>query len=196
MTGARIHLRARQERNRATEIHGDSALHALDNFTGDVALIVVGLFDGLPGMGALRLLMRELGIAFLGLAMLHHDQDLVAGLELGIAGGIEGLSDGHQPFRLAANIHHDVVGCEFYNGADDNLVFHRRQANLIRRAMNNAALDTRAGQPGTEGVLVVIAAGLAFVLVWRQLRDWQPAELAAPDNKRAVQQSALLQIAQ
>src|SRR6185436_1333512 len=45
-------------------------------------------------------------------------------------------------------------------------------------------------------VLVVVATGLAVVLVARKLGNWQTPELASPNHQRAVQQSALGKIAQ
>ena len=63
-------------------------------------------------------------------------------------------------------------------------------ADLVGLAVVDAPLDAAAGQPGGEGVRVVVAAGAPF------LHDRQPAELAVPDHQRRVEQAALLQIGQ
>src|SRR5262245_64479674 len=42
----------------------------------------------------------------------------------------------------------------------------------------------------------MVATRLALVLVRGELRDWQPAELAAPDDECRIQQPALLQVAE
>ena len=68
------------------------------------------------------------------------------------------------------------------------------EADLVGLAVMDAALDAAAGEPGGEGVRVVVAAHLLRVL--RPLRHRQPAELAAPDDQRRVEQAALLQVGQ
>src|ERR1700704_6568111 len=64
---AQIHLRAWQERARAEDVYREPALDALDNHSLDRLLLVVSLFDFFPGVDALRLLVREIDVAFLSL---------------------------------------------------------------------------------------------------------------------------------
>ena len=62
-------------------------------------------------------------------------------------------------------------------------------AEVVGRAVGLAALDSAAGEPDGEAVGVVVAAVLA-------LGAGGPAELAAPDDQRLVEQAALLQVGQ
>src|SRR5262249_8882571 len=64
-----------------------------------------------------------------------------------------------------------------------NLVLDGSETQLVGRSIGRAGLDARAGHPGAEGVLVMVAAGFALVLVGGQLSDRQPAELAAPHDQ-------------
>ena len=54
-------------------------------------LLVVSFLDLFPGPQALRLLVREVDVALFGLALVAHDVDFVARLELGLALVIEHL---------------------------------------------------------------------------------------------------------
>ena len=63
------------------------------------------------------------------------------------------------------------------------------EADRVGRAVDGAPLDAAAGQPHGEAVRVVVAA-LAL------LRHRHPAELAAPDDQRLVEQPAPLQVGQ
>ena len=60
-------------------------------------------------------------------------------------------------------------------------------ADLVGRAVDDAALDAAAGQPEGEGVRIVVAARASPFCDERQ-----PTELAAPDDQRLVEQAALL----
>ena len=51
----------------------------------DRRLVVVSLLDVVPRAQALGLLVREVDVAFLGLALFAHHVDFVAGLEPGLA---------------------------------------------------------------------------------------------------------------
>ena len=61
-------------------------------------------------------------------------------------------------------------------------------AEFVGRAVDLAGLEAAAGQEQREGVAVVVAAGAT-------LRDRQAAEFAAPEDDRALQEAALLQVA-
>src|SRR5438445_13733188 len=75
---------------------------------------------------------------------------------------------------------------------DPHALFDGVIAEVVGRSVRDAGLGTAAGHPDGEGVLVVIAAeplGAVALLVHRRA-----AKLASPDNQRAVQQAALLEI--
>ena len=63
----------------------------------------------------------------------------------------------------------------------------RLPADLVGLAVAGTALDPAAGHPDEESVGIVVAAVAFF-------RDRHPAELAAPDDERRVEQPALLEI--
>ena len=107
--GAQVNLRAGQKRVRAENVDGQAALDAVDDDGLDRLLLVVRLLDFFPGVNALRLLVREVDVAFLGLALVAHHVDLVAGLELGLALVIEHFRQRQHAFRLGADID-DHVG--------------------------------------------------------------------------------------
>src|SRR5262245_59383716 len=79
--------------------------------------------------------------------------------------------------------------------ADADFVVDGGEAQLVRCAIGRASLDAAAGHPGAERVFVVVAACLGRVLVGGQLRDRQAAELAAPDEERAIEEATLLEVA-
>src|SRR6185295_12618963 len=66
----------------------------------------------------------------------------------------------------------------------------RVEADLVRRAVDDAALDAAARQPGREAVRMVLAA------VRSRLAARRPAELRRPDHERLVEQSAPLEVLQ
>ena len=72
---------------------------------------------------------------------------------------------------------------------DLDLVLDGVVAVLVGRAVDRAALDAAAGQPDGEAERVVVAAVGA-------LGERRPAELAAPDDQRLVEQAAGLQVLQ
>ena len=55
--------------------------------------------------------------------------------------------------------------------------------------MGDAALDSRASEPGDGGAAVVVAAGAA-------LREGHPAEFGGPDHQSIFKQAARFQIIQ
>src|SRR5262249_17846077 len=66
-------------------------------------------------------------------------------------------------------------------------IHHRGVGEIVGRAVDVAGFEAPAGQPEREGVAIVVAA-LAV------LRYRQPAELAGPQDERAVEEAATPQI--
>ena len=66
-------------------------------------------------------------------------------------------------------------------------IFDGVEADLVGRAMDDAALDPAAGHPDREAERMMVAAVAA-------LRAGRSAELGRPDDDRLVEQPALLQI--
>ena len=61
------------------------------------------------------------------------------------------------------------------------------EAQFIRLPMNMSRLDSAAGQPQAEGLLVMVAAVSS-------LADGRASELATPNDQRIFQQAALFEI--
>ena len=122
-SGTQIRLRPRQERLGAQNIDGQAALDALDHRRLDRLLLVVRLLNLVPGAQPLRLLVGEVDVAFLGLTLVAHDGDLVAGLEARLAGVVHHFGDGEHAFGLGADIHHHVGGGNLQHRALDDVVF-------------------------------------------------------------------------
>jgi DNA polymerase-1 len=67
------------------------------------------------------------------------------------------------------------------------VLLDRPQPDIIRPSQHLSAFHARAGQEHAEAVGVVVPAVAAFA-------HRRPAEFAAPDDKRGIQQAALLQV--
>src|SRR6516225_9796733 len=70
---------------------------------------------------------------------------------------------------------------------DADRVFDRLVTEIVGRAMDVPGLETAAGQPKAEGIAVVVAS-------FAPLRHGQPAEFAGPQNQRAIQEAATLEV--
>src|SRR5688500_5567716 len=73
-------------------------------------------------------------------------------------------------------------------------VLGRVEAEVVRRTVGEARLDAPARHPERERIRVMIATPL-FEIINLPLKKRRAPKLAAPDHKRVVEQSALLQIA-
>ena len=69
---------------------------------------------------------------------------------------------------------------------DVHAIDGRVVADLVGFAVGDAPFDAAAGEPESEGVGIVVAAGLLGLL-----RDRQAAEFAAPDHEGVFQKPAL-----
>src|SRR5580692_1370219 len=121
--GAQVDLRAGQESVRTENVDGEAAFDAIDDHGIDRLLLVVSFFDFFPGVNALRLLVREVDVAFLGLTLLAHHVDLVTGLELRLALVIEYFRQRQHAFRLGADIDYHVGRGQLQHRAFDHAIF-------------------------------------------------------------------------
>src|SRR4051812_4186535 len=74
-----------------------------------------------------------------------------------------------------------------------DLVDERIVAELVRFAIADAGLDAAAGHPNRESIRMMVAAHRLGVFDF-SLQEWRAAKPAAPDDKRVVQQAALLEV--
>src|SRR5581483_114456 len=124
--GAQIHLRAGKKRLCSLDVHGEPALDTFHDHGLDGLLLVVGLFDIVPGSQARCLLMRKVNVAFLSRTLVAHYVDFVTGLELGIAFVIQHFGNGQHPLRLGADVHDDMRRSNLQHRALYYLVFADR----------------------------------------------------------------------
>ena len=110
---AKVDLGAGQERARAENVDRQAALDAVDDASLDGGLVVVGFLDLVPGVQALRLLVGEIDVALFGVALLAHDVDFVAGLDVDVAFVVLELGHRYDAFGLVADVDDDVLGVTF-----------------------------------------------------------------------------------
>jgi hypothetical protein len=119
-------LRARQERARAGDVDGQTALDAIDHHRLDRLFLVVSGLDVIPGTQSLRLLVREVDVAFFGFPFIPHHIDFVARLEAGFALVIQHLGERQHALGLGADVDHHVLVGKLKHGAFDDAVFADR----------------------------------------------------------------------
>src|SRR5262249_19737793 len=107
-----VSLRSWEKCLSSQNVHREPALDAVENNSLNRRFLVVGLFDLIPCAQPLRLLVRKVDVTFLGLALLAHDIDFLAGLKFGFTLVIENFSKRKHAFRLCADIDHDVGGSD------------------------------------------------------------------------------------
>ena len=103
------------------DVDGEAALDAADHDALDGRLVVGGLLNAVPCAQALGPLVVDQVAAF-GLLALDHHFDVVAGLELHLAGVVGHLLQGQKPLGLEADIDHQKLFSLFHHLAGDNLV--------------------------------------------------------------------------
>jgi hypothetical protein len=118
--GTHIDLRSGQERA-DTDVHGQTALDALDDAADDDLAILVGLLDLVPNLHLLGLLAREDDVAFTILGALEKHVDGVAGLRSNLAGLVDELFDWNDAFGLEADVDDDFRRRHFHDRAFDDL---------------------------------------------------------------------------
>ncbi len=126
------------------------------------------LLDRVPDTEPLGLFVPQQVAAF-GLLALNHDIDAVAGLQLRLAGVIEDLIEGNQPFGLHAYIHDDVLVGQL----DDRARHNRGVVEGLRSGFRRLLAVERFERGGevlhTEVGLVVMWLGRFFAsLQFRQ----------------------------
>ena len=167
-----VNLRAGQKGARAHDVHGQAALDAVDDPGLHRSLVVVGLLDLVPGLQALRLLVREIDVAFLGVARFAHDGDFVAALHRDVALGVGKLGNRNDAFGFVADVHHHVLRRDLQYGAGDDLLFVERSFGLgllLLEAFESRGEVFHAGfffgvRSGRRSGLLVMSAGIGCLV--------------------------------
>ena len=66
-------------------------------------------------------------------------------------------------------------------------IFNSRQAEFISGTITESRLDTAAGHPHGESVMVVVSSLLSFT-------GWSAAKLSTPNHKRVFKHATLFQV--
>src|SRR5579871_2348533 len=93
-----------------------------------------------------------------------------------------------EPVRQSGVIEAEQVKDGRVQVVDVDLVRRRIETELIAGADGGASFGAAAGQPHGKAIRMVVPAIAAA------LNHRRPAELAAPDDERIVEQAALLQV--
>src|SRR4029079_7085476 len=101
--GAQVHLAAGQEGAHA-DVHGQPALHALDDAAGDDAALLVGALHVVPDLHLLGLLLGEDHVAFLVLRLLQEHVHGVPDLDVHLPRLVAELLDGDDALGLVADV--------------------------------------------------------------------------------------------
>ena len=127
-----VDLRSRQERAHA-DVHGESALDALDDAADDDLPFLVGLLDLVPNLHLLGLLAREHDVAVAIFGALEQDVDDVAGLRRHLAGLVDELFDGDDAFGLEADVDDDFRRRHLDDRALDDFTFREvAEAGIVK----------------------------------------------------------------
>src|SRR5690606_29893942 len=107
--------------------HRETALDLAGQHAGDDALVLEGLLEFLPGLGATRLFARQAGVSVAVFESLDGDLDLVADRDRQFAVDVLELGRGDLRLRLQAGIDDDVLVVGVDDLADDDLTgLHHR----------------------------------------------------------------------
>src|ERR1700685_926611 len=119
----KVHLRTGQEGACAQNVDRQSTFDAVDHDSLNRLFLVVRLLDFVPRVDALRLLVREVDVAFLGLALVAHYVDFIARLESWLAFVVENLGQRQHAFRLGPDIDDHVGRRQLQDRSLDHAVF-------------------------------------------------------------------------
>ena len=118
-----VDLAARQERDGAIEIDGETTLHTAEDHAGDALVVLELLFERGPRFFALRLLAAQHRFAVLVFHALEEHLDHIADLDFSLAGRATELTQGHAAFGLQANINEGKFAVDTDNGAGEHRAF-------------------------------------------------------------------------
>src|ERR1700733_215476 len=135
--GAKVDLRPGQKRVRALNIYREAALDAIDHTRLDRLLLVVSLLNFFPGVDALSFLVRKADVPLLGFALIAHDIDFVARLELWLALVVENFRKREHAFRFCPDVYYYVRCRQLQHGAFDHAIFADRLLGFSREAFEH-----------------------------------------------------------
>ena len=126
-----VDLRAGEERAHA-DVHGETALDALDDAADDDLAVGVGLLDLVPDLHLLGLLARQHDVAFTILGALEQHVDRVARLHGDVAVLVEEFVNLDETFGLVADVDDDGGVGDLQHRALDDLAFrHVAEAVVV-----------------------------------------------------------------
>ena len=114
----------------------------------DGPLLVVSLFDFIPGAQSLRLFVRKVDVAFLAFALHPHHVNFVTRVELGVALVVQHLGDGQHALGLGADIHNDMRGSQLEHRTLEHVIFADRFFALGGERLQSGGEVFAAGADG------------------------------------------------
>ena len=118
-----VHLRARQERNRAAKVDGEAALDAAEDHAVDALIVFERLLETDPGFLAAGLVARQHGFAHRVLDTVEEHFNLVADLEVVVLTGRTEFAQRHAAFGLEAHVDDGEVVLDGNDLALDDAAF-------------------------------------------------------------------------
>ena len=115
---ADVDQRARQERADAVDHHGEAALHLAGDEARDDGALLHRRFEVVPGLEALGLVARQLGLAVAVFERFDGDGDEIAGLDFDLALVVLEFLDGNEALGLESGVDDDdvVVDADDFGG--------------------------------------------------------------------------------
>ena len=126
-----VDLRAGQKCARAHHVNRQPALDPIDDANLNGRLVVVRLFNLVPGVETLCLLVRKIYVALFGVTLFDHHVNLVAGLESDITFVVLHLGQRHDAFGFQSDVHDKVVRVNTNDNALEDAVLIGSQFTLF-----------------------------------------------------------------
>src|ERR1022692_2100737 len=125
-----IDLRTREEGASAQNVNRQASLDPIDDARLDRSLVVVRFLNLVPRMQTLRLLVREMDVAFFGVAGLAHDRNLIPALDRDVAFVVGKFRDLDHALGFVANVHDHVLRRDLKDRAGNDLFLVQRGFSL------------------------------------------------------------------
>src|ERR1022692_2982312 len=125
-----IDLRTREEGASAQNVNRQASLDPIDDARLDRSLVVVRFLNLVPRMQTLRLLVREMDVAFFGVAGLAHDCNLIPAFDRDVAFVVGKFRDLDHALGFVANVHDHVLRRNLKDRAGNDLFLVQRGFSL------------------------------------------------------------------
>ena len=163
--------RAGQERADAVDHHGEAALHLAGDEAGDDGALLHRGFEVVPGLEALGLVARELGLAVAVFEALDRDGDEIAGLDLDLALVVLEFLDRDEAFGLESGVDDDDVVVDADDFGGDELALAHLLAREGFLEQRGEVFDRGGVLDAMLGVAVAMAGWFLLMSINRRERE-------------------------